>query len=99
MLSIFPFPIRVLETGAPIFSANSTNSLDASAAIIPPPAYINGRLEFFIKSKTLFKASSFIYLIFFSVGIGGSFSYYALFAVTSLGISIKTGPGLPDCAI
>lgn len=96
---MFPFPIRVLETGAPIFSANFTNSSEASAAIIPPPAYINGRLESFIKSRTLFKASSFIYLIFFSIGIGSSFSYSALFAVTSLGISIKTGPGLPDCAI
>ena len=45
---MFPFPIRVLETGAPIFSANFTNSSEASAAIIPPPAYINGRLESFI---------------------------------------------------
>ena len=60
---MFPFPIRVLETGAPIFSANFTNSSEASAAIIPPPAYINGRLESFIKSELYLKLHL-LYILF-----------------------------------
>ena len=40
-----PNPIRVVATGALIFSANLISSLEAPDNIIPPPARITGRRE------------------------------------------------------
>ena len=84
-------------------SFNSNNSLDALLFIAPPPAYMTGFSASKIASTALSICSKSgstggLYDLIFT-SFGYSYSYKLSGAVVSLGISITTGPGLPDVAI
>lgn len=93
---MMPQPIRVGTTGMPVSSANSTSRSDASALMMPPPATISGRSDSF--------SSAIAFSTWGRVAAGlkaGSGSYVSgsnSISVnwTSIGRSMRTGPGRPD---
>ena len=91
--------MRVSHTGASTFSANSFNSSAASEITAPPPTKIYGRFASLIMLIAFWISTSLIYSLERMIFAGLYFSYRVVVAVTSFGISIKTGPGLPVFAI
>ena len=65
-----PLPIRVSHTGASILSASFFNSGEASAAITPPPAMINGLSLLSISFTACSKSSALIVLVILSIDSG-----------------------------
>ena len=96
-------PSNVVTTGIWAFSASSKSLFCALEIITPWPAKIIGFLALFIRSTdfSIWFWSTLRYGLYPGRLILESFekSYSANSSKTSLGISIKTGPGLPVRAI
>ncbi len=94
-----PLPISVTWTGTCRCSASARSSAAASAMTTPPPARMRGRRAPMSMSIAARTAGAVGCGTSTGSGVSISASYRQVPRCTSIGRSIRTGPGRPDLAI